>query len=103
VFLIGALLLACLRAAPGLLTQAQFPKGPCSSLAMLSGRPELAGGPAERITEPLINELESEAMMEGVNVRELVEEGLRWCLTEEPEGRFHSLADLSDALKATIR
>ncbi len=103
VFVIGALLLACLRADPELLTQAEFPEGPCSSLAMLAGQPELASGPAERITEPLINELESQAMMVGVNVRKLVEDGLRWCLTEEPEDRFHSLAELSDALKTNIR
>jgi len=82
VYLVGAVLMACLRRDFSCWDSGIGVSGRMAGLAALAGWPELADRPAAQLVEPLTSEFQQQRWMQGVKVPQLVET-LRWALSGE--------------------
>jgi hypothetical protein len=101
VFLVGALLLTCVRRQMGVLQGGISTSGPSASLASLSGLPGLSTRLPSEVLPSIHAYLEKHPKPSGVNVSALCH-ALRWSLAESGLERPANLEKLSADLSASL-
>ena len=92
------LVLALICKTSELLRTGSFPTGQSASLASLAGQRQFADEPADRITGPLVAELQQAAREYSQRVHaDRAVEALRWSVAESRDDRYPSLGELAAA------
>lgn len=101
VFVVGALLLSCIRRDLGCLQQGISVCGPSASLASLAGLPALSNRAVAELLPSVQALLEQHSRPDGVDVTALVH-ALQWSLTESRSGRYTTLQKLAGDLRRCL-
>ena len=101
VFVVGALLLSCIRRDLGCLQQGISACGPSASLASLAGLPALSNRAAAELLPSVQALLEQHSRPDRVDVTALAH-ALQWSLTESSSGRYTTLQKLAGDLRRCL-